>query len=344
MIKKLGFFALPIFLVACSQESPVEKLSDASNASPSAASVVDEIAPFFAFDEDGGRLNVDRETGEQTAINLERTSLVVDDENEFAALRGNYLNRLRDDAAYSAAHSRPLNYFCDEALLAINAEYDVVKTSDGKILLDDKSLKSGCEYMGGAPTSNALAKKIVNSNLDGLGQESFSYQTTVSSGRTYKVYGKTEPTDASDPYVAKDRNTFAYTSAYVYGYVSRNSYAWMPTKPRGIYQIRGIFSSVPSTVSKCNGGSSWVNYDVTAKHVKLSTEEYEQYFDWLTLPLMGSRTFKAVTGHVVDVGTNDRIIIGTSYNVADYTAKRYWDRCIVPSIPEEDATTLGYEY
>lgn len=158
MKKELSVLLLPICMVACSQDSSVVQNVDGS------AAVVDESydkVPVFAFGEDGARYDINLESGEKTKKELNRSRLILANEDAFDSLKGAYFLRLRNDSDFASSLEYPVNYYCKKELLAINAEYSEVVSSDGKILLDDASLLEGCVDMR---NDNALAKTTTFTN------------------------------------------------------------------------------------------------------------------------------------------------------------------------------------
>ena len=137
MKKELCVFLLPVCMMACSQESGVGETAGAAVDMDSF-----NVLPVFAFGEDGSRYDFDIESGKKTKREMARERLVVADENEFASLKQKYRRLLDSEGASQTEY--PVNYYCKAELLAINAEYSEVVTSDGKVLLDDASLLEGC--------------------------------------------------------------------------------------------------------------------------------------------------------------------------------------------------------
>ena len=151
MKKELSVFLLPICMVACSQESGIGENANTAVDMDSFAKV-----PVFAFGEDGSRYDVNLESGEQTKKEMNRERLVVADEDEFDSLKEKYRKLLNSEGASQIEY--PLDYYCKAELLAINADYSEVVTSDGNVLLDDASLLEGCVDISKDET---LAKKTM---------------------------------------------------------------------------------------------------------------------------------------------------------------------------------------
>lgn len=96
---------LPFVFAACSQDTSVEPAQTTAEQNE-----LGIINPFFVFDEDGGRLDLNLKTGAVVPL--------------------------------------PADYYCDRSLLAINAEYGKVVTESGEVLLDDESMMNSCDFIG----------------------------------------------------------------------------------------------------------------------------------------------------------------------------------------------------
>jgi len=136
MLKRFIPLLFPIGMIACSQDSGVEPLATGSSEATQLGNY--RVLPNFTFGEDGSRYIRDAESGKLVKKDMERSVLVVADEDSFDSLRNAYSDRKNENLEY------PVNYFCSEDLLAINTDYSEVVTKDGKVLLNDASLLAGC--------------------------------------------------------------------------------------------------------------------------------------------------------------------------------------------------------
>lgn len=136
MNKKLLPLFIPVCMIACSQESNVEPVAGGVSEIPEEE--FGTVLPHFIFGEDGSRYSRDAESGELVKKEMNRSELVVANEDSFDSLKHAYRIRENKNLEY------PVNYFCRNDLLAINTDYSKVVTKDGKVLLDDASLFDGC--------------------------------------------------------------------------------------------------------------------------------------------------------------------------------------------------------
>lgn len=137
MLKKFIPLLFPISMVACSQDTGVEPVATGSSEATRVGNY--RVLPHFTFGEDGSRYSRDAESGKLVKKDMERSVLVVADEESFDSLRAAYRARKNENLEY------PVDYLCSDELLAINTDYSEVVAKDGKVLLNDASLLAGCK-------------------------------------------------------------------------------------------------------------------------------------------------------------------------------------------------------
>lgn len=132
VILSAAIFALTV--MGCSD-------ADLDNSVATTGGIEDKgFLPYFVFREDGTRLDENR-----VELKMNRRTLELGDNESFESLKEEYQRKILEDSAYSRNMLRPANYYCDESLLAINADYETVLSFSGDTLLSDYSLYKGCQ-------------------------------------------------------------------------------------------------------------------------------------------------------------------------------------------------------
>ena len=136
----------------------------------------ERILPFFVFADNGRRLIIENDT--LVEKNMNRKELILCEKETLADLKKEYKNKFFSDSAYYWNLERPADYICDESLLAINADYDVILSSWGDTLLTDESLYKSCKSLD---ESQMFLQKTTQTNDD------YPPEVTVKAGG-YELY------------------------------------------------------------------------------------------------------------------------------------------------------------
>lgn len=332
MKKELSVFLLPICMVACSQDTSVGQSADMN------AAVDTEVSsnlPVFAFGEDGSRYDINLANGEKTKIEMDRSKLVVADEEEFESLKAKYLSQLKSEGAGEIA--LPINYYCKTELLAINADYSEVVTSDGKVLLDDASLLDGCVDVS---KDEVLAKTTTYTNYP---------NTKTLNQFPLKLYVETDM--AKWPH---EWSATGVTAVYVYQKLSDGSVIYVPYAPSyagihvtifrksacaehfaGLFYCEEFYDNVnKSQLGYSNNGGTAVNaYDFNNHHY--GKNQNRKYLAWsiesdAVLDTLKNRNerlsdFGAISQHVVVHG-QDTVFFRTGMNVTKEYADKFYNK------------------
>ncbi|MGL1903751.1 MAG: hypothetical protein OCC49_16560 [Fibrobacterales bacterium] len=109
----------------------------------------DSLLPYFEFDKQGNKLEVDFTDGKLLAKKSNsRTILILDSIQEFDELEKKIALRLQNDSKFKKSIMRPLDYVCRISLLALNEQYESIQLRSGEKLLSDKLMFESCEYIG----------------------------------------------------------------------------------------------------------------------------------------------------------------------------------------------------
>ena len=160
-MKKIALSAalVAVAMVGCSDSSMENSVASTSEVNDT------RILPYFIFAKSGARLD---ENGAEKK--MERSTLTLGQDESLGSLKRKYSEKLASDSVFYWNLERPADYFCDDALLAINSEYDVVLSSSGDTLLTDNLLYKDCKSIFDIPAVKktddekpvALNKLVVN--------------------------------------------------------------------------------------------------------------------------------------------------------------------------------------
>ncbi|WP_406539308.1 hypothetical protein [Fibrobacter sp.] len=174
-------------MLGCSENGVVNSIS------PSAASELqnEKILPFFVFNEDGTRLVV--ENGMLVEEKMNRTVLVLEENESLADLKKKYEDKFLSDSDYYWGLKRPADYVCNDALLAINADYNIVKSATGDTLLSDVSLYEDCKsldlYQGVLKKEVGMSSGFNSSVWVEAGGFALYVESVVEKGKSYDKGG-----------------------------------------------------------------------------------------------------------------------------------------------------------
>ena len=190
-MKKITLSAaiLALAMMGCSDTGVDNSVASTSEVNDSS------VLPYFVFAKNGARLD---ENGVEKK--MERSTLVLGENETFDNLKKKYLEKLKSDNNYYWELERPADYYCDDVLLAINSDYEVVVSSSGDSLLTDYSLYKGCKALSDYPViqngnekkQNALNKLVVN-------EHEFKAGVLIQDG-IYAMLGKSSLNGAGNTY------------------------------------------------------------------------------------------------------------------------------------------------
>lgn len=313
MKKYMSVLVLPLMFAACSSDKGMESIP---NASASTEETDVKLVPFFAFAEDGSRLDYDIATGEYTPKVLERKTLVLNEDESFETLRTSYLKRIHSDKGFAASIEQPMNYFCDDEMLAINAEYEKVVSAAGEVLLDDQKLKDGCVLV---ETSAKALKKTSDFSF-----RDFYY---FAPGNNFYIQVMSDLVDENSS--STYRCTYSRTKVYkrIYDAVNGvyNTYAY------NVDEIKN--ASMLYNKNKCyvnsNGQGACSNY--VPSMAGLSKYGVSVWDDEVGVCEKGSRSVLRVTSaHLIRVGSQ-RFLATTSTDEDKARARAMYDWRLVPT-------------
>ena len=345
MKKELSVFLLPICMVACSQDSNVGETANAAVDMDS----FDKV-PVFAFGEDGARYDINLESGEQTKREMNRSKLVLANEDAFDSLKNDYFFRLRNDSDFAGGIESPVNYYCKKELLAINADYAEVVTSDGKVLLDDASLLDGCVDMR---NDNALMKTTTFTTYP---------QTHTLNQFPIKMYAESDVRNVKDneghptiKWIAT-----AVTAVYLYTKQADGTVIYVPYEPKyataNLVLVNKNFCSGEGSGFKCSrlgagencyyregfsNGGCWVfNNHRYGKNLNRTYYSWSLENDaWLNCAISNGvnetkKILAVVAEHHIVHGTN-KVLMRTGLNVDQALADKIFNKYLGNQIPSD---------
>lgn len=302
MLKRFIPLLFPIGMIACSQDSGIEQVSGGSASVAKAESL--EPLPFFIFGEDGSRFNKDAESGALLKKELNRSKLVVANEEAFDSLRVEY----RSLAENMEGFEYPANYFCQNELLAINTDYSEVVTENGKVLLNDALLLEGCVDISKDDNETSLKKTTTFTDYP---------QTRTYTKFPVRVFGESYAAPFRKPSPNTGYQYKGISALSVYVYVSGSGY--VPYKPSYAKVI-----SVPFRIASCGGTGSAFACEHRKGEAVMSSTGYVEHCDgnisWTYDDMVG------VVGKHVVISGQDTIMFRTSYNITESLASRVYSR------------------
>lgn len=297
-MKKIALSAavMALTMMGCSESGLDNSVASTSEVNDS------RILPYFIFAKNGARLD---ENGAEKK--MERSTLVLDDNESFGDLKKKYSEKLESDSNYYWGLERPANYFCDDALLAINSEYETVVSSSGDSLLTDYSLYKGCKALSDYPViqkENGAKHKTLNKLV--VNDKQF-YSNVIIQDGDYMMLGQSYLDGVPNAY-------YGAGSTAVYQYVKRN---WVAIKPN-IYNM----------ATACIKGSTcgWDELGFFCNEVdhfqRADTRNIKANFSCRVMPNTEKNDIGTVSIHaaVVNAGTNNEItfmVATKSTNVND---------------------------
>lgn len=309
MKKYMSVLVLPLMFAACSSDEAMESIPNAS-ASTEEADV--KLVPFFAFAEDGSRLDFDIATGEYTPKALERKTLVLNEDESLETLRTSYLKRIRSDKDFAASIEQPMNFFCDDEMLAINAEYEKVVSAAGEVLLDDQKLKDGCVHV--ESNANALKKTTDYSFRD------FYY---FAPGNNFYIQVKSSLEEHSwDTDKCTDTRTKVYKRIYDSVNGVYNTYAY------NVSEIRE--GTMIYRKDRCN--SQGVCNDYSPSSAFASVYGTSEWYNEVGACNAGNRSrFRVTSAHLIRVGSQ-RFLATTSTDEDKTRARAMYDGWLASTV------------
>jgi len=303
MKKYMSVLVLPLMFAACSSDEATESIL---NASASTEETDVKLAPFFAFAEDGSRLDFDIATGEYAPKALERKTLVLNDDESLETLRTSYLKRIHSDKKFAASIEQPMNYFCDDEMLAINAEYEKVVSAAGEVLLDDQKLKDGCVNV--EASVNALKKTSDYSFRD------FYYFTP---GNNFFIQVMSDLVDENS--TSTYRCTHARTKVYkrIYDAVNGvyNTYAY------NVDEIKNATMLYKKDKCYVNGNGQGACSNYVPSKASMSVYGVSEWDDEVGVCEKGNRSlFRVTSAHLIRVGS--QTFLATTSTDEDKTRAR----------------------